>query len=168
MARDIFLLHDKVREQAIELEKLAKEKLGLRIIFTQTLRTEEEQQALYGQGRYDLDKTNALRKVAGLAPITAAENSRIVTKAKSARDSMHFYGLAFDIAITDPKGKKIIWDSTSDWNADGKDDWDQVGKLGQSIGLEWGGNWSSMPDPPHFQNRFGLTLADLKLGIKPT
>jgi peptidoglycan L-alanyl-D-glutamate endopeptidase CwlK len=168
MSRDLNLLHPKVRQQALDLQGTAKSALGLNIIFTQTLRSEEEQSALYAQGRLGIQKVNALRAVAKLGPISEQENTKIVTKAKTAKDSMHFYGLAFDIAITDSKGKSIVWNSTSDWNSDGINDWDQVGKLGQSLGLEWGGNWSTMPDPPHFQNRFGLTLADLKSGIKPT
>lgn len=167
MSRDINLLHPKVREQALQLRALAKERLGLNIIFTQTLRSEEEQQALYSQGRSSLDITNNLRAKAGLAPITEAENKKIVTKAQTVKNSMHAYGIAFDIAITDESGKKIKWDATSDWNSDGVDDWSQVGQLAELIGLEWGGNWSTMPDPPHFQNRFGLTLAELKSGVKP-
>lgn len=164
MSRSLDDLHPTVKEQALELKKLALEKLGLNIIFTQTLRTEEEQIALYSQGRNNLTTTNQLRAKAGLSPIGEKENRQIVTKAQTVKSSMHFYGLAFDIAITDPSGKKIDWDH-SDWNRNNISDWDEVGKLGTSIGLEWGGNWSSMIDPPHFQNRLGHTLADLKSGF---
>lgn len=167
MSRDLNLLHPKLKKQALELQERSARELGLRIIFTQTLRSEDEQQALFAQGRAPLDQVNNLRAIAGLGPITASENKNIVTKARTSKDSMHGYGLAFDIAITSPDGKQIIWNSKSDWNQDSANDWDQVGKLGESIGLEWGGNWSSMPDPPHFQNRMGLTLADLKSGKKP-
>jgi peptidoglycan L-alanyl-D-glutamate endopeptidase CwlK len=167
MSRDLNLLHPKVKEQALELQKRARDVHGLSVIFTQTVRTEAEQSALYAQGRQPLAAVNALRKVAALGPISKQENTKIVTKAKTAKDSMHYYGLAFDIAITSPSGKDIIWNSKSDWNSDGANDWSQVGKLADDIGLEWGGNWSSMPDPPHFQNRFGLTLAELKSGKKP-
>lgn len=168
MSRSLDLLHPRVRDAAEMLKLAAKEELGLHIIFTQTLRTEEEQRALYAQGRMPLHEVNALRIEANMFPIKEDENN-IVTKAKTIKDSYHGYGLAFDIAITDLTGKKIKWDSSSDWNNDGIDDWSQVGKLAERIqGLEWGGNWSSMPDPPHYQMRFGLTIADLKSGKLPS
>lgn len=167
MSRSLDLLHPAVKDAAIQLKKKAKEELGLYLIFTQTLRSEEEQVALYAQGRKTLDEVNLLRNEANLSPITKKDN-KIVTKAATSKDSFHGYGLAFDIAITDLSGKKIIWDSSSDWNADGIDDWEQVGNLANSIsGLEWGGNWTSMPDPPHYQMRFGLTIKDLKAGKLP-
>lgn len=164
MSRDLKDLVPKVREQALQLQKLALDKLGLRIIFTQTRRTEKEQQALYSQGRNTLEVTNEMRKFANMPLITDAENRMIVTKAKSVADSMHGYGLAFDIAVVDQTGKKIGWNH-SDWNGDNINDWDQVGRLADEIGLEWGGNWSGMCDPPHYQNRMGLTLAQLKAGV---
>jgi len=134
------------------------------------MRTEDEQRAFYAQGRKPLPIVNNLRKVAGLAPITERENKRIITKARTVFNSFHGYGLAFDIAVTDPSGKKIEWDvERTDWNNDGASDWVQVGRLSEQIpGLEWGGNWSSMPDAPHFQMRFGLTLADLRAGQTPS
>jgi len=36
-----------------------------------------------------------------------------------------------------------------DWNPTGLH-WVTLGKLGESLGLEWGGRWSK-PDRPHFQ-----------------
>ena len=167
MSRSLELLHPEVKAACLELKRLAKEKCNLQFIVTQTLRTDEEQKALYAQGRESLDVVNQLRIDANMSPISASEN-KVVTKAKTGADSMHYYGLAFDIAITDLTGKKIKWDKSSDWNADGVDDWSQVGALADLIpGLEWGGNWTGMPDPPHYQMRFGLTLKDLKAGKTP-
>lgn len=167
MARDLDKLHPKVKEAALQLKALAAEK-GLKIIFTQTLRTKEEQAAFYAQGRQPVNKVNVLRGLAGLGPITDAENKSKITNASTIADSFHGYGLAFDIAITDSSGKKIVWNDKSDWNGDGVDDWYTVGKLADKIpGLEWGGNWNKLPDPPHYQMRFGLTIADLKAGKRP-
>lgn len=167
MSRSLELLHPAVKQAALKLKQLAKDHLGLQLIFTQTLRTAEEQVALYAQGRLSLEEVNQLRIDANMSPIKASDN-KIVTKAKTVTDSFHGYGLAFDIAITDLTGKKIKWDKTSDWNDDGVDDWSQVGRLTSQIdGLEWGGNWTSMPDAPHYQMRFGLTIADLKNGKLP-
>ena len=152
-------LHPKVMEKAMLLQKLAQERLNLKIIFTDTLRTDSEQQAYYAQGRLLLSQVNGLRHAAGMQPITEKQNKSTVTKAKNASFSWHGYGLAFDIAVEDQTGKHIIWDKTSDWNADGKDDWVQVGALADEIGLEWGGNFSGLYDAPHYQDRMGLTLA---------
>lgn len=165
MSRDISDLHPSVQLKAMRLIGLAKERLGLNVIITQTRRTEAEQKALFSQGRGTLVETNALRKVAGMPPLSILDNEKIVTKASSVTQSFHGYGLAFDIAIVDATGKKIDWTEHSDWNNDGMNDWAQVGSLAQTVGLEWGGNWSSMPDPPHYQDRMGYTLAQLKTGV---
>ena len=142
------------------MESLAEEN-SLHFIVTQTLRSQEEQAAYYARGRLFLEEVNSLYKKAGLAPISADENKKIVTKAKTVWDSFHAYGRAFDVAVINKSGK-VDWDDAADWNSDGISDWVQLGKLGESIGLEWGGNFSSMPDLPHFQLREGLTISELK------
>jgi len=40
-------------------------------------------------------------------------------------------------------------------------------KTGQSCGLEWGGSFIHIPDYPHYQFTFGLSIADLKAGKVP-
>lgn len=167
MSRSLEDLHPTVKEKALELQRLAKEELGINLIFTQTLRTEAEQVALYAHGRKSLEKVNVLRDKAGLPPITAAENTWR-TNAKTIKYSYHGYGLAFDIAIVSPNGKTIEWNvKKTDWNADGISDWLQVGALAKRVELEWGGTWSSSPDIPHYQYTFGLTIRDLIDGKKP-
>jgi peptidoglycan L-alanyl-D-glutamate endopeptidase CwlK len=64
---------------------------------------------------------------------------KIVTNAPYPQ-SLHCWGLAFDIVVL----------------IDGKANWDtayylKVGPLGESLGLEWGGNWTSLKDYPHYQ-----------------
>ena len=80
----------------------------------------------------------------------------IVTNAKgSAMSSYHQWGLAFDIYHDKPGdlyNVKVL-------NA--------AGAIGQKMGLEWGGAWTSFRDAPHFQYTFGLSIADLKAGRKP-
>ena len=56
--------------------------------------------------------------------------------------SYHNYGLAFDVLPKDYAGMK-------DWNPTGLH-WATLGQIGESLGLEWGGRWST-PDRPHFQ-----------------
>lgn len=43
----------------------------------------------------------------------------------------------------------------------------KVGKIGKELGLEWGGDWTSFRDYPHFQYTFGLSISDLRNGKKP-
>ena len=160
------LLHPSIIPKLEKLVALSLDRFKLKVIITMTLRSAAEQSALYAKGRMSLDEVNKLMKNAGMPIITKAENI-IVTKAATVETSFHGYGLAFDVAITDANGKKIIWDETSDWNGDGINDWAQVGSLADECGLEWGGNFSSIPDAPHFQDRMGWTIATLKLAKIP-
>jgi peptidoglycan L-alanyl-D-glutamate endopeptidase CwlK len=161
--RDRNKLLPEVKAKLEELETLS-ELNKIHFIVTQTLRSEEEQQAYYAQGRESLDTVNEFRKIAKLPPITERENKSVITRAKTVFDSFHAYGMAFDVAIINSSGK-VDWSEDADWNSDGISDWVQLGKLGESVGLEWGGNFSSLRDLPHFQYRMGKSLAELKQEI---
>ena len=67
-------------------------------------------------------------------------SGNIVTNAKYPQ-SQHCWGTAFDFC-RNVKGKEFD-------DADGF--FAKAGKIGQSIGLEWGGAWTSTKDKPHFQ-----------------
>lgn len=112
-------------------------KEGIWLIITQGFRSIEEQNALYAQGR--------------------SKPGKIVTDAKGGY-SYHNYGLAFDFAILNKDG-------SVDWTVD--EQWKRVGAIGKSLGLEWGGDWKALPDYPHFQYTFGLTINDLLAGKRP-
>jgi peptidoglycan L-alanyl-D-glutamate endopeptidase CwlK len=56
--------------------------------------------------------------------------------------SNHNFGIAFDIGVFE--GPKYLGE-TPKYNA--------VGALGTDLGLEWGGNWKTIKDAPHFQLR---------------
>ena len=147
-------------------DKAADKKLN--IILTDTMRTAAEQAAYYAQSRSPLAEVNRLRKLANLAAIDDRTNRLKITNARTAVDSYHWYGLAFDIAVTDSTGKKIEWSvSKLDWNGNKKSDWLEVAELAASCGLEAGYFWKKLPDPPHFQMSFGLSIADLKSGKYP-
>lgn len=80
----------------------------------------------------------------------------VVTNAKgSSMSSYHQWRLAFDF-FQNIKGKE--YDPAF---------MQKVGKIGQSLGLEWGGSWTGFKDTPHFQYTFGLSITDLKSGKKP-
>ena len=119
--RDITLCHPRLQTLAAELIKEC-EKQGLQIKIGETLRTKEEQDALYAQGR-----TKPGKKVT---------NARGTTYS-----SYHQWGTAFDIYRAD--GKDAFNDDDGFFS--------KVGAIGISLGLEWGGNWKSIPDKPHFQ-----------------
>lgn len=64
--------------------------------------------------------------------------------------SWHNYGLAVDIVFKDESNR---------WTWDLKNDWKLLGKLGKSLGLEWGGDWKRR-DMAHFQMSAGLRVND--------
>lgn len=66
---------------------------------------------------------------------------KIVTNAKGGY-SNHNFGIAFDVGVFEKN--KYIEDSPK---------YKAVGILGLELGLEWGGNWTTIVDQPHFQLR---------------
>jgi peptidoglycan LD-endopeptidase CwlK len=120
------------------------------VVVTYTLRTKEEQAALYAQGRKSLAEVNALRATAGLRPIGNAENSYTVTKCNGIRIvsggtgiSQHQLGTALDVVPLGPRGP--VWPSASDPR------WEQIAQSFKAQGFEWGGDWTSFQDLPHYQ-----------------
>ena len=65
----------------------------------------------------------------------------IVTNARGGHSNNNF-GIAFDIGVF--SGNRYLPESPL---------YKAVGALGMELGLEWGGNWTSIVDQPHFQLR---------------
>lgn len=65
----------------------------------------------------------------------------IVTNARGGY-SNHNFGIAFDVGVF--SGNRYLPESPL---------YKAVGALGMELGLEWGGNWTSIVDQPHFQLR---------------
>jgi len=89
-----------------------------------------------------------------------------VTNAKGWQ-SIHNYGLAFDIVLlydNDGNGtfEEASWSMIRDFDKDSKADWMEVTNLFKSRGWEWGGDWKSFKDAPHFQMTFGFDWKVLK------
>ncbi len=130
---------------------------GIPVMITCTARTVDEQVALHAQGRKTLAETNALRAMAGLPPITAAQNKHKVTWTLNSKhlidlddgETGNDLSRAFDIAIV--PGGKPCWDVKVDVNQDQISDYEQAGKLGEACGLRWGGRFRR-PDMPHFED----------------
>lgn len=143
MSRDTRDLHPTVKAMAEELLTRCHNK-GIPILYTSTLRTNEEQEALYALGR-----TKPGKKVTN-AP---------------AGSSYHNYGLAVDFAVI--KDWRPTWDLRADVNANNLPDYTEVGIIAEEMGFEWGGRWTHFKDYPHLQYTFGLTLVDLRSGKLP-
>lgn len=79
---------------------------------------------------------------------------KVVTNARPWK-SWHQYRVAFDVVPI--KNGKPIWNDVALWN--------RIGALGESVGLTWGGRWTSIVDRPHFQATGGKTMAQLRAEI---
>lgn len=142
------LLHPAVRDEVAKIigaiEATWPETMAIRIV--QGLRTIEEQNALYEQGR--------------------TKPGKKVTNAKGG-SSYHNYGLAIDFAlIYDKDGngsfETLSWDLAKDANNNNKADWMEVVGFFKSAGWGWGGEWHSIKDYPHLEKSFGHTVKELK------
>ena len=129
---------------------------GIPFMLTSTARTVREQIALYAQGREKLEATNSLRCAAGLSPISFMENGRKVTWTLASEHIIDLednipendHSRAFDIAIM--RGGHACWDLKVDVNKNDLPDYEEAGRIGESVGLRWGGRFHS-PDPVHFE-----------------
>jgi peptidoglycan L-alanyl-D-glutamate endopeptidase CwlK len=88
-------------------------------------RTYAEQNNLFRQGRF-------------------GNPGPVVTKARGGR-SNHNFGIAWDIGIFTTTGGFITLDKA----------YDKPAEVGISETLEWGGNWRSFVDKPHYQLKVG-------------
>jgi len=125
------IIREELKEQYIEINnKLPK---GVRLRFSHVYRSNAEQDALF-------------------------KKRPKVTNAKGGQ-SIHNYGLAFDIVILFDKDNNGTFESAS-WSQDQY--WMQVVIYFKSKGYEWGGDWKSFKDAPHFEKTFGNTWKTLK------
>lgn len=110
----------------------------VQLVIVQDYRTYEQQDALYAKGR--------------------TASGSIVTNAKGGQ-SNHNFSLAVDVFP--------LWDDGL-LHMDGKSDaknikiLKKIAPVGKSIGLEWGGDWKSIEDNPHFQLKTGKTMSQLR------
>lgn len=111
---------------------------GLKLTLTQGYRSKEYQERLYEQGR--------------------TTPGAVVTNAKPGL-SKHNFGVAIDVAPLNEHGKAY-------WPNDEKL-WEQIGQIGESVGLKWGGRWSKFKDRPHFEHP-DYSMKDLLSGAIKT
>lgn len=82
-------------------------------------------------------------------------NGNVVTNARGG-DSYHNWGLAFDCLLY-KNGREIF----------NGPDFQLMVDLAKNQGFEWGGDFKSIVDMPHFQYTFGLITEDLLMGKRP-
>lgn len=137
MSRRIEDLTPAVQQRAKALVIAAKD-AGIDLLITSTYRSNEEQAALYAQGR--------------------TKPGAIVTNARPG-DSYHNWRCAFDVVPL--RNGKPVWGTSG---PDG-DLWRKIGEMGEAVGLEWAGRWGSkFREYPHFQYTGGLTIEQVKAG----
>jgi len=136
----IQLLHPKVRDEVMALmnnaEYVIDDNLAIRIV--QGLRTIDEQNALYAQGR--------------------TKPGKKVTNAPGGY-SYHNYGLAIDFCFLWLEDGKYVYKEDKSWLVGPNHK--KVQKIFKDAGWEWGGDWKSIKDYPHFQKTFGYTEKQL-------
>ncbi len=111
--------------------------MGCEYVVISGNRTWAEQDALYAQGR-------------------GGNPGKIVTNAKGG-SSNHNFGVAIDIGVF-RDGKYL--DEKEPKTADKIHS--AVGKIVGEFGIEWGGNWKSIVDRPHFQVVTNLSPAQMR------
>jgi peptidoglycan L-alanyl-D-glutamate endopeptidase CwlK len=105
---------------------------GINVMVTSGYRSFAEQNALYAQGR--------------------TKPGNIVTNARGGQ-SLHNYGLAVDVVPIGANGQP-------NWNVPNST-WQKIGAAGKRQGMEWGGDWTSFVDRPHFQMTAGRSISSL-------
>lgn len=112
-------------------------KKGLAIEFYEGLRTHERSDWLYAQGRTreELDKVGL-----GEEP----RSGRVITNAYGGK-SKHNFGIAVDLVFDGDEQKDGI-----QWAWEGQ--YDYAAKIIKAVdsNLQWGGNWTTIQDKPHF------------------
>jgi len=137
----ISLLHPKLRNlvlsSLVEAESIIDQNLAIRVV--QGLRTFQEQQDIYDQGR--------------------VKPGKVVTNAKPGT-SFHNYGLAIDICF-------LFKQSDGTYKYDDEKSWltgpnhKKVVDLLKSKGFTWGGDFKTITDKPHFEMSFGYSIKTL-------
>lgn len=122
-SRKIDDLVPELQEKFYQFRRLA-DMAGVQFLVTCTYRTQEEQNELYEKGR-----TKPGKKVTWTL------------------HSKHTDREAFDIAALN-ENKEITWDLKADVDDDSIPDYQELGEIGESVGLVWGGRFN---DYCHFQ-----------------
>ena len=108
---------------------------GIDLLVTCTYRSNEEQAALYAIGR--------------------TKPGRIVTNARPGRsthnNTLNGKPAALAVDVVPLRDGKPVWSASDPV-------WKRVGEIGEKVGLEWAGRWTTFREFPHFQHPQAKTL----------
>jgi peptidoglycan LD-endopeptidase CwlK len=122
-AARLAMVYPDLAEKVMQMDEMLEQE-GIVIRVVQGLRTWQEQDKLYAQGR--------------------TESGKVVTNAPGGH-SYHNFGLAVDCAPFMAGDEQAL-----DWNA-AHPSWKRMEAVGVSLGLVSGANWIRLVDAPHFQ-----------------
>ncbi len=136
--KSIAKLHPQVRDKIRKFINDVYTKHQVQLVIVQDYRTYVQQDALYAKGR--------------------TASGSVVTNARGGQ-SNHNFALAVDVFPLWEDGKLHM-----DVKSDQKNIkiLKKIAPIGKGIGLEWGGDWKSIIDNPHFQLKTGKTMAQLR------
>lgn len=156
-SRDIKYCCPELQDKWPVIWSMARE-IKIFITLTSTARSYKVQYALYAQGRQKMDYVNLLRKDVGLDPISFTANQKKVTWTLKSRhlvdledsEQSNDYSTAFDFVVLNERTP--IWNVKASYGGTPEPDYLEVGRIGESLGLVWGGRFST-PDMVHFQTK---------------
>lgn len=92
---------------------------------------------------FELTVASTLRSCAdqGMSTAPIIVQGMAIKRAAGCR-SWHVWGRAFDVLLKDPSPQR----------------YEELGKLGEDLGLVWGGRFVANPDPIHFEYHPGLDI----------
>lgn len=136
--KSIAKLHPQVRDKIRKFINDVYTKHQVQLVIVQDYCTYAQQDALYAKGR--------------------TASGSVVTNARGGQ-SNHNFALAVDVFPLWEDGKLHM-----DVKSDQKNIkiLKKIAPIGKGIGLEWGGDWKSIIDNPHFQLKTGKTMAQLR------
>lgn len=136
--KSIAKLHPQVRDKIRKFINDVYTKHRVQLVIVEDYRTYAQQDALYAKGR--------------------TASGSVVTNARGGQ-SNHNFALAVDVFPLWEDGKLHM-----DVKSDQKNIkiLKKIAPVGKGVGLEWGGDWKSIIDNPHFQLKTGKTMAQLR------
>ena len=128
--KNIETLSPEIKDKVIKFIDNVFTKFNKTLTVTDSFRSFDDQNKLYCQGR-SKDEFCIKNKI----PTTGNK----VTRQKGGC-SKHNYGEAFDVYFTTSNGIDLNTTMT-----------EEIAKIAEDLGLEWGGRWPEFVDSPHFQ-----------------
>ncbi|MEQ1675669.1 MAG: DUF6443 domain-containing protein [Chitinophagaceae bacterium] len=130
--KKISTLHPSIQNKVKAFILKTDNRFGIKLRVTDGFRTIAQQNALYAKGR---------RGIKGEATVTGAKGGQ----------SNHNYGLAIDVVPIE--NGEINYGSAQ---------YPLLGRIGESVGLNWGGRFRSV-DMPHFEDFRGYSIKQLRV-----